>query len=225
MLANLPDYVHVIRKPVKRLSLRILDDASVRFTLPKNCPEREAMAFYASKQHWIAQKRAGMQERGSAIEFTCGEILLHDRRYQFIRASAGKAPEVDHQFLSITNPLDLNQQTLRLGWYRSYAKRYLPGRLEQFSEEHHLPIGRITIRDQRSRWGSCSAKQNISLNWRLVLMPEWVSDAVLLHELTHTKEMNHGPKFYALVNAICPEHENSGHWLKQYGSALLQIKR
>lgn len=224
LLGELPDYLDVIRKPVKRLSLRVYEDGRVRLTLPRHCPEGEALAFFHSKADWIEAKRAELSRHcDEPIEFATNRILLHGETYSFEQRSAGRNADVLHQPRCIHNPLDLNQAALRLAWYRHYAKRYLPPRLRAFAQEHELSINKISIRNQRSRWGSCSGKANISLNWRLVLMPEWVSDAVLLHELAHTKEMNHGPDFYALVNRLCPAHDDSGVWLKTHGRQLMML--
>jgi predicted metal-dependent hydrolase len=81
----------------------------------------------------------------------------------------------------------------------------LPARLRQLAAQHGFEAGRVTIRDQRSRWGSCSPSGDISLNWRLITMPDAVRDYVLLHELAHLREPNHSRRFWRLVSQICPD--------------------
>jgi predicted metal-dependent hydrolase len=99
---------------------------------------------------------------------------------------------------------------------RVRAARELPIRLRELAVEHGCAVARISIRNQRSRWGSCSPNGHICLNWRLVLTPEWIRDYVLIHELMHLKRMDHSPKFWKLVEAACPEWRAARRWLRNY---------
>jgi len=100
------------------------------------------------------------------------------------------------------------------------ARRELPERLLELAVEHALSVGRVSIRNQRWRWGSCSPSGHICLNWRLVTMPDWVRDYVLIHELMHLKRMDHSRKFWKLVAAACPRFREARAWLRD-GSADL----
>ena len=101
------------------------------------------------------------------------------------------------------------------------ARRELPVRLLRLASEHDLSVARISIRNQRWRWGSCSPAGHICLNWRLVTMPEWVRDYVLIHELMHLKRMDHSRKFWKLVAAACPNYREARSWLRDYRRADL----
>ena len=81
---------------------------------------------------------------------------------------------------------------------------------------------RIALRDTTSRWGSCSSKGNLNFNCILVLCPEWVRDYVVIHELCHRREMNHSPRFWALVAANCPDYNAARRWLKTQGRAIME---
>jgi predicted metal-dependent hydrolase len=94
------------------------------------------------------------------------------------------------------------------------AKKELPVRLLELAARHGLAVTRISIRNQRWRWGSCSRGGHICLNWRLVTMPEEVRDYVLIHELMHLKRMDHSPKFWKLVADACPRHKAARAWLR-----------
>jgi predicted metal-dependent hydrolase len=94
------------------------------------------------------------------------------------------------------------------------AKRELPPRLLELAARHGLTVTRVSIRNQRWRWGSCSRSGHICLNWRLVTMPEEVRDYVLIHELMHLKRMDHSPKFWKLVAAACPAYQEARAWLR-----------
>jgi predicted metal-dependent hydrolase len=97
--------------------------------------------------------------------------------------------------------------------WRARAIRELPDRLRTLAAEHGLVVTRVSVRNQRWRWGSCSPRGHICLNWRLVLMPSWVRDYVLLHELMHLKRLDHSPRFWKLVAAACPNYQQARAWL------------
>ncbi|HAH06730.1 MAG TPA: metal-dependent hydrolase [Elusimicrobia bacterium] len=95
------------------------------------------------------------------------------------------------------------------------ARLVIAGRVEHYSRIIGVRCKRICIKDQRTLWGSCSGKGNLNFNWRLVLAPPGVIDYVVIHELCHLLEMNHGKKFWTLVNTHCPDHKRQRLWLKQ----------
>jgi len=97
---------------------------------------------------------------------------------------------------------------------RERAKRELPARLREIAAAHGLRVARVSVRNQRWRWGSCSKDGHICLNWRLVLLPDWVRDYVMIHELMHLKRMDHSPKFWALVARAFPAYEDARKWLR-----------
>jgi predicted metal-dependent hydrolase len=100
------------------------------------------------------------------------------------------------------------------------ARRELPPRLLQLAAENGLTVTRITIRDQRSRWGSCSSKGHIALNYRLLLMPEDVRDYILVHELMHLRQPDHSRRFWRHVEAAFPRFREAERWLRRHGSTL-----
>jgi predicted metal-dependent hydrolase len=97
---------------------------------------------------------------------------------------------------------------------RPQAERELPARLMELAAQHGYRVAGVTVRDQRSRWGSCSPAGRISLNWRLVQVPPLVRDYVLLHELAHLAVRNHSPKFWKALAAVCPGHREARAWLR-----------
>ena len=103
---------------------------------------------------------------------------------------------------------------------RRIAGRELVPRLQELAAAHGLSVARVTIRNQRSRWGSCSRRGVIALNFRLVQMPPAVCDYVLLHELMHLRQQNHSRRYWRLVEAVCPEYREAERWLRVEGKAL-----
>jgi predicted metal-dependent hydrolase len=100
------------------------------------------------------------------------------------------------------------------------ARAVLPPRLLELAAVHGLRVSRISIRNQRTRWGSCGRDGHICLNWRLVLMPDWVRDYVLVHELMHLRKMDHSPAFWRLVAAASPDYRQARKWLRDQKSGI-----
>ncbi len=102
------------------------------------------------------------------------------------------------------------------------ACRYIPGRTAFFASQIGVDYGRITIRNQKSRWGSCSSKGNLNFNCLLMLMPQDVIDYVIVHELCHRLEMNHSPKFWREVEKIIPDYKSRRKWLRENGGGIMK---
>ena len=97
----------------------------------------------------------------------------------------------------------------------------IPARVEYFADIIGVEYGRITIRNQKTRWGSCSGKSNLNFNCLLMLTPDEIVDYVVVHELCHLKEMNHSPRFWAEVERVLPDYKERRLWLKRHGGELI----
>jgi predicted metal-dependent hydrolase len=104
--------------------------------------------------------------------------------------------------------------------WRAAARQTLPVRLYELADRHGCVVTAVSIRSQKTRWGSCGRNGHISLNWRLMLMPEWVRDYVLIHELMHLRRMDHSPKFWRHVEAAYPDYRAARQWLRRHGPGL-----
>lgn len=102
------------------------------------------------------------------------------------------------------------------------AREFIPERVRLYAPRIGVKFGRITIRNQRSKWGSCSSKGNLNFNCLLMLAPPEVIDSVVVHELCHLKEMNHSPRFYAEVKRVFPDYDRWNDWLKKNGAAIMR---
>jgi predicted metal-dependent hydrolase len=100
------------------------------------------------------------------------------------------------------------------------ARVELPPRLLELAARFGLTVTRVSIRNQRTRWGSCGRDGHICLNWRLLLMPDWVCEYVLVHELMHLRRMDHSPSYWRLVSAAYPRYREARQWLRAHGEAL-----
>ena len=101
------------------------------------------------------------------------------------------------------------------------AKEHIPGRVRYYASLMRVEVGTVTVRCQKTRWGSCSAKGNLNFNCLLMLAPRDVLDSVIVHELAHRREMNHGRRFYDLLYRYMPDYDRRNEWLKKNGPALL----
>ena len=98
------------------------------------------------------------------------------------------------------------------------AKELLLKKCRYFAERMGVSYGTVTVREQKTRWGSCSAKGNLNFNWKLALMPEEILDYLVVHELAHRVEMNHSPAFWAVVAEEIPDYKTRREWLRQNGA-------
>jgi predicted metal-dependent hydrolase len=106
---------------------------------------------------------------------------------------------------------------------RRRAARELPAELKRLADQHGLAVSRVSVRNQKSRWGSCSPSGHICLNWRLVLMPDAVRTYVLIHELMHLRRLDHSKTFWRLVAAACPDYNDSRRWLRKHSYSIQPI--
>jgi predicted metal-dependent hydrolase len=135
----------------------------------------------------------------------------------------------DEKRLAVYWPKDLGSprphkiRMLLVEWYKRQAKTIIKERVETWSKQMRLSYNRIAIKDQKTRWGSCSSLRNLNFNWRLVMAPLPVLDYVVVHELAHLVEMNHSKRFWDLVETHFPAYPECKRWLKQYGPTLFYL--
>ena len=212
-----PDVRFVRRRGTRRYILRVLDDGTLRVTLPWWGSQREARAFVAAQAEWIAAQHARRAARPDP-RWTDGRALLVNGEALALRVVSAEAWCGDERLGAV--PADGDLRPLAERWLRRRAVRDLPPALLALAAAHDVTVARITIRNQQSRWGSCSRRGVISLNWRLVQVPPLVRDYVLLHELMHRRELNHSARFWRHVAAACPRYLEARRWLRTEGQAL-----
>lgn len=107
-----------------------------------------------------------------------------------------------------------------IAWYRREARAIFEDRVRYWAGRFGLQPGKVSVREQRTRWGSCTHRGDLSFNWRLVLAPDWVLDSIVVHELCHIDELNHSHRFWALLDRRFPRHGEASDWLRDHGAAL-----
>lgn len=213
-----------IRSPrARQYRLTLRRDGTAVATIPVRGSEREARRFVAEHQEWLDRARARQQRRPRApAEWRVGgEVLWRGELTPVRAAREGERPCVSLGADVFAVPaLD---RDLRPALERQFLRRArieLPGRAWELAAETRSELKRVSVRNQRSRWGSCSANGTVSLNWRLIQAPEAVRDYIILHELMHLREMNHSPRFWAHVASVCPGWREAEQWIRRCGSLV-----
>lgn len=215
-----PDYLVISRRKVKWARIRVCADGEVRMVVPLRYPEREVRQLFEEKREWIERHRARCRQPAhQLLGIGADQLLLFGQGYDYVPHHR-EGDELDREAGLICSRVDLSHRETREKWYREFAKTYLSRRIDGLAVSHGFSFNRLYIRAQRTRWGSCSSRGNISLNWRLIKAPEWVSDYVILHELVHTRILNHSQAFWREVERVAPDYREARDWLKQFGPAI-----
>lgn len=217
LLQEGPPVEVVLRRSARarRISLRVSAlDGRVTLTLPKGVAEREAMAFARSKEDWI---RGHLQARLDNIDVGHGAELPLGGQALRVVPGAGRRVVVGDQTIAV--PGAPEQVAARLQAHlKALARARLAVASDLYAERLGRPYQRISIRDTRSRWGSCSSRGTLMYSWRLVLMPQAVLDYVAAHEVAHLEQMNHSQAFWDTVTRIHGPYDTARSWLRRHGS-------
>lgn len=223
---GLNDPVEIRRHPAaRRMTLRVSRTSrSVIVTLPVSCDLAQAGTFLSNHIDWVRERLGNLPEH---IPFCGGsQVPLRGVPCQIVEVGRGRGAVVQQSRLDSGMPALLVSgepehvdRRLR-SWLAAEARRDLGERVAWHARNLGLKAGRVTVRDQKSRWGSCSTTGALSFSWRLIMAPPHILDYVAAHEVAHLAEMNHGPRFWALVDRTMPGTEEAKRWLKTYGSEL-----
>lgn len=218
--------VEVRRHPgARRLTLRVSRTRrAVIVTLPVQCDLDEAGTFLSRHIDWVRERLDSLPD---LVPFAHGMAMPlrgepHDimftgaARTRLVTVEGGQATR---NVIKVPGPVDAAPRRLR-AWLGEEAKRDLDKRVAYHAKRLGVVPKRIAVRDQTSRWGSCSTTRVLSFSWRLLLAPPPILDYVAAHEVAHLAEMNHGPRFWALVRKTLPDYDASKRWLQVYGLDL-----
>jgi predicted metal-dependent hydrolase len=207
----------------RRVTLRIDPGGqSLKMTVPHGLRERDITDFLARHEGWLMTRLARFPRTNA----------LNEGRYVSLRGAPHRI-ERTGKLRGVTEAVEIEgEKVLMVGG----AENHLPRRLKDFiktearkdleerARTHAAAIGRkissITLKDTKSRWGSCSHDGNLSFSWRIVMAPPYVIDYLAAHEVAHLAEMNHSDKFWAICEKLCPQTLEAKHWLKRNGAML-----
>jgi predicted metal-dependent hydrolase len=213
----------VPNRRARRYVLRLRPDGAARVTIPCGGSAAEAMRFAERNAAWLEKQLLRQATRQSTPKtwLPGTEILFRGERVRLeleVDSDSGRV-RFGSEVVSLgQSGGDVRPAVERHLW--RLAARELPPRLLELAGLHQLPVRRVAVRNQRSRWGSCSRRGTVSLNWRLVQAPAFVRDYIILHELAHLKEMNHSRRFWREVARLCPEFATAERWLKEHSDLL-----
>jgi predicted metal-dependent hydrolase len=201
----------------KRIILRIDPVGTVTLVVPRRTSRDEAVAFARSKADWLNDRLAALPIQVPFVDGASVPLLGHTHRIRHDSQSHGVrlgrreivvAGEIEHLSRRVADFL------------RREARRECAERAHLFARRIGQRVSRVSVRDPKGRWGSCSHRGRLSFSWRLILAPEWVLDYVIAHEVAHLVEMNHGPRFWRLVERLYPDSLRPREWLRRHGTRL-----
>ena len=227
-----------LRHSARRRSfqIRLLSATEIVVTAPAGASSDKAAEILRSKSTWILRQ---LKRLAAAAADSTNSSLAHGATLLFrgephsllLLADGRKKPHVTYAPSSITVHLSelvgepghpLVMQSLKK-WYLSAAQSTLLERLTYWSGQIGVHPQRLSLRDQKTRWGSCSSRGGISLNWRLIMAPPPVIDYLVIHELCHLRHPNHSPAYWREVACWCPDFRQHRQWLRQHGALLGKI--
>lgn len=206
----------------RRVSLRIDPrGGAVVVTLPPRTGRPAGMALLMDQAGWVAARLAALP---GAVAFTDGALVpLHgeDRRIRHVPGAIGGVWLEADEMLVSGEVAFLPRRVA--DFLRAEARRSVSALVAAKTRNAELRPCRVSVKDTRSRWGSCAASRNLAFSWRLVMAPGFVQDYVVAHEVAHLRHMNHGPRFWALVAELSPHTRAAMAWLRTHGPRLLRV--
>ncbi len=202
--------------------MRVRPDGTLRVTIPRGGSRQEAEAFVATHREWAERERLRVAAQYAPVEWHAGDSILFNGQPMVLRVEPGPRGAwlcIGPQRVRIPDGLADLRRPAEAALRRIAARTLIP-RLHELAAQHDLRVARVTIRNQRSRWGSCSRRGVIALNFRLVQMPPEVCEYVLLHELMHLRQPNHSRRYWKLVEQVCPAFRDAERWLREEGRSL-----
>lgn len=214
-----PDIAFTLRRSARarRMTLRVSQlDGRVTLTLPSRASEREALAFVQQKQDWIHKHLSQWQ---GVYPVGLGMSLPVEGVMRSVASGAGRSVRLENGALLV--PGDAERVPARvLGFLKARARDRLAAASDHFAHRLGRGYASISIRDTRSRWGSCSSAGKLMYSWRLVMAPPAVLEYVAAHEVAHLAQMNHSPAFWAEVERIHGPYKQARDWLRNEGNEL-----
>jgi predicted metal-dependent hydrolase len=208
----------------RRVRLEVRQQTGLTVIVPRSYRIGQVPGLLKSKERWISRNLARFSQSQSLSaprKLKSGDTVLHlGRDLKLVKQENHHDDIVVLEGNRLAVRPDLfNNGLLELAleqWYRAEAARLINETADKLSYQMGISYQRIVIRGQKTRWGSCSRKKNLSFNWKLIMAPEPIVEYVIIHELLHLKEMNHSKRFWELVAQYCPDWREHKKWLKQH---------
>lgn len=221
-------YKLVNSRRAKYIRIKVSTVGELSVVLPRGIPEKHAHGFLHKKLLWVSKTIANIPvvEINKFPEYLDLKLLNQRWEIRYIKldkSTGSQLKETPKNFLEVSGNMedwDVVKKLLNQ-WCKIKAQSIFKRMIEALAEEHGFHFNKLTVRSQKTRWGSCSINKNISLNSKLLFMPEKVAKYVVIHELCHTVEMNHSSKFWQLVEDCDEDYKNNRIKLKRLGKAVI----
>ena len=214
----------IIKSKRKTLSLSINENAELIVRAPNQISNKKIEEFIIEKSKWINKNKNLMQSRINEMNDSDSDYLFLGNIYPLIKVNEdpNKIDFNGTEFITSIENQDKFKSSLK-SWYKIKFKEIAIPRLNYFSDKYNLKINQVRFKNQKTLWGSCSSKNNINLNYLLVMAPMIVIDYVIIHELVHTVHKNHSENFWNAVEAIMPDYKKAKKWLNKNGYKLRNL--
>lgn len=213
----------------RHFRMQIGQDRQLTIVVPKRAMRFQIRRFVSEHQSWIKKQVERLKTEKDLCpphEYKEGEVFFYfgEKIYLSIEPHKLKRPKVKvagdqlqvFLFKSVSKSEGVKQVKSAVeGFYKKKAEEAIHDRLQFFNEHYGFKYNRVSLRNQKSRWGSCSRLKNLNFNWRLIMAPIEVIDYVVVHELCHLKQMNHSPKFWKLAEETIPNYKEVRKWLRK----------
>lgn len=223
------NYIHmnpnkIIRSKRKTLSLTINENAELIIRAPKRLSIEKIQDFINEKENWINRKKRLIENQIKDVTSNHNKLLYLGNLFPInVEQNASKELFFTGEEF-IANSIEPDSLSLSIKkWYKNKFKEIALPRVAYFANKHNLMVNQVRIKNQKTMWGSCSSKNNINLNYLLLMAPMGVIDYVIVHELVHTIHRNHSTEFWDSVESIMPEFQEHKRWLKKNGYKLRRI--
>ena len=216
----------IIRSNRKTLSLSINENADLVVRAPHRLSDNEIQKFISEKSDWIDKKQRLVKAHleDSENQLSSDQCLYLGSLYP-LKIDNNNVKPISFNGAMFTTA-NVNRERINLLLKSWYKKRFIEvalPRLSYFSDKHKLKFNQVRVKEQKTLWGSCSSKNNINLNYLLIMAPMKVIDYVIVHELVHTIHKNHSAKFWQKVETIMPNYKDARYWLKENGHQLRHL--
>ena len=215
----------VRNKRAKRYIIRLLPKLVLKVTIPRGGSRKEALRFVSENYAWVEKQFLSLRLQGSLLpddtSQAMGTVLFRGRRISIPSMSRDQSLACFSDQLSrASNKTAVCSRDSAEKILHRLAKVELPKITFGLAKHHGFAPGRVSVRNQKTRWGSCSSTGAISLNWRLIQVPAFVRDYVILHELVHLDHLDHSNRFWKRLAKACPNHKAAEAWLKLCGNNI-----
>ena len=210
----------VLKSQRRSFALQIEPGGGLIIRAPAHCSQSDIQRLLDKHENWIKTHVHAAKEHPPA-QFIEGEQYFYlGQQYPLVFGDSGSHSIKFDQAFIVAEELRFKAESIILQWFQREAGKYLGHRCQELATQFNFSFTRLRLNNAKTNWGSCSIRGSINLNWRLLHCPPEVIDYIIIHELSHLREMNHSPRFWALVKKLSPDYQRHKNWLRQNSNKI-----